>query len=159
MKTLPKEDKKKVKTKQLLVKLHCKVKNQRHDFLHKLSTQLVEEYSVICCEKLKIKQMVEDSNKTNLNKSIGDSGWYTFKQMLTYKAEEAGTLVVEVDPAYTSQMCSSCGSIVKKELSEREHNCGVCGLQLPRDVNAAKNILRIGMDSLSSRNATLNAHL
>jgi putative transposase len=156
LKQLPKDDKTKVKVKKKLVKLHCKVKNQRKDFLHKTSRKLVNDYSVICVEKLKVKDMLKD-NWRALNKSIIDSGWTTFRNMLNYKAEEAGSLVVEVNPAYTSQICSGCGVKVKKELSERNHKCETCGLEIGRDLNAAKNILRVGMDSLSSRKVTLEA--
>jgi putative transposase len=157
LKQLPKDDKKKIKVKKKLVKLHCKVKNQRKDFLHKLSRKIVNDYSVICVEKLKVKEMLKD-NWRALNKSIIDSGWTTFRNMLNYKAEEAGSLVVEVNPAYTSQICSGCGVKVKKELSDRIHRCDTCGLEIGRDLNAAKNILRVGMDSLRGRKATLEAH-
>jgi putative transposase len=157
LKQLPKDDKKKVKVKKKLVKLHCKVKNQRKDFLHKTSRKLVNDYSVICVEKLSVKSMLKDSWRA-LNKSILDSGWTTFRNMLNYKAVEAGSLVVEVNPAYTSQICSGCGVKVKKELSDRIHKCETCGLEVGRDLNAAKNILRVGMDSLSNREVTLEAH-
>lgn len=157
LKQLPKDDKKKVKTKRALVKLHCKVKNQRKDFLHKTSRKLVNDYSVICVEKLSVKSMLKDSWRA-LNKSILDSGWTTFRNMLNYKAVEAGSIVVEVNPAYTSQVCSGCGVKVKKELSDRIHKCDTCGLEMGRDLNAAKNILRVGMDSLSNRKVTLEAH-
>jgi putative transposase len=117
---------------------------------------LVKQYSVICVEKLKVKDMLKDSWKS-LNKSILDSGWATFRHMLQYKAEEAGTVVVEVNPAYTSQMCSGCGVIVKKELSDRNHSCPTCGLNISRDLNASKNILRVGMDSLNCSDTVLEA--
>ena len=67
--------------------------------------------------------------------------------MLHSKAVEAGCEVVDVDPRYTTQICSGCGTIVKKELSERQHRCPLCGLNIGRDLNAARNILRVGMDS------------
>ena len=156
LKQLPKENKKKLKLKRQLIKQHLKVKNQRKDFLHKVSCKLVKENGIICVEKLNIKKMTEDNWKS-LNKSILDGGWYNFKQMLTYKAEWAGKRVVEVNPTYTSQVCSKCGATVKKELSDRIHKCDTCGLEIGRDLNAAKNILRVGMDSLSNRKDTLEA--
>ncbi|WP_305065194.1 transposase [Methanococcoides sp.] len=64
------------------------------------------------------------------------------------KAECAGSIVVLVNPAYTSQMCSRCGIIVKKELKDRIHDCSCCGLKLDRDHNASINILRLGLQSL-----------
>ena|ERR1035437_4334737 len=146
LKLKPREDKRKIKTKRQLVKAHCKVKNQRKDFLHKLSKKLVSEYSHICVENIKPSQMLND-NWRSLNKSIMDSGWTAFRTMLHSKAVEAGCEVVDVDPQYTSQICSGCGTIVKKELSERQHKCPVCNLNIGRDLNAARNILRVGMDS------------
>jgi putative transposase len=157
LKTLPVEDKKKIKTKKQLVNLHLKVKNQRKDFLHKTSRSLVNKYSVICVEKLSVKNMLKDNWK-RLNKSILDSGWTNFRNMLHYKAEEAGCVVAEVKPEYTSQICSGCGIKVKKELGERTHDCPSCGLKLSRDLNAAKNILRVGMNSLGNRKVALEAH-
>jgi len=147
LKTKPKDDPKKIKTKKQLVKLHCKVKNQRKDFLHKLSKKFVDEYSHICIENIKPSQLMND-NWRSVNRSIIDSGWATFRQMLHSKAVEAGCEVMDVDPAYTSQVCSGCGTIIKKELSERQHKCPICNLNIGRDLNAARNILRVGMDSL-----------
>jgi len=73
-----------------------------------------------------------------------------------YSEQGAGCVVAEVKPEYTSQICSGCGIKVKKELGERNHDCFACGLQLSRDLNAAKNILRVGMNSLDSN--VLEAH-
>lgn len=147
LKTKPKDDKQKIKTKRTLISLHCKIKNQRKDFLHKLSKKFVTEYSHVCVENIKPSQMLND-NWRSLNKSILDSGWTTFRQMLHNKAVEAGCVVRGVNPSYTSQTCSGCGNIVQKELSERQHKCNLCGLDIGRDLNAARNILRVGMDSL-----------
>ncbi len=72
-----------------------------------------------------------------------------FRFALTYKAASAGRKVVEVNPAYTSQDCSSCGERVPKALKERVHFCPCCGLRLDRDTNAAMNILTLGMDKHS----------
>ena len=146
LKQLPKTNKKKIKTKRKLSKLHVKVANQRKDFLHKESRKIVDKYGVICVEKLNIKSMTKDNFK-KLNKSILDSSWNQFRQMLIYKAEEAGKKVVEVDPRNTSKMCSNCGNIVEKKLSDRIHEC-VCGLKIDRDLNAAINIMRLGTQSL-----------
>ncbi|MFH1634574.1 MAG: transposase, partial [Chloroflexota bacterium] len=80
----------------------------------------------------------------HLAKSISDAGWYSFSLILVAKAEEAGRKIVKVDPKYTSQVCSACGAIVEKPLSERWHSCE-CGCELQRDVNAAKNILFVAL--------------
>ena len=130
------------KTRKTLAGLHEKVANQRKDFLHKLSRQLIVLFGVIFVEDLSPKQMVEDNSKT-LNKYINDAAWSTFFDMLTYKAVEAGRKVIKVNPKGTTQTCSGCGKIVFKDLSVRVHTCP-CGLNLDRDINAAVNILRVG---------------
>ncbi|MBF0257984.1 MAG: transposase [Desulfamplus sp.] len=89
------------------------------------------------------------SAKAGLNKSIADAGWGRFFEFLRYKAEELCKQVVPVPPCYTSQLCSSCGVLVKKSLSTRTHRCE-CGFVANRDYNAALNILRIGMDTLQA---------
>ena len=114
-----------------------KLANRRRDFLHKLSRKLVEKYSFIAMESLNIKGMA----KGFLAKSILDCGWAEFLGMLRYKAEDAGCEIVLVNPAHTTQKCSSCGSVRKKALAERQHRCS-CGASMHRDLNAAINILR-----------------
>ncbi len=155
------------KVKKQLAKTHRKIKNQRKDFLHKESRKLVNTYDTLVFEKLqpanltrrpKPKQDEETGEylpngaaaKAGLTKSILDAGWYQFQQYCTYKAESAGRSVLFVNPNYTSQRCSGCGQIVKKDLSERWHSCE-CGTVLDRDHNAAINILRLGS---SQRGAT-----
>nr|BBH87038.1 transposase [Thermosporothrix sp. COM3] len=144
-----------------VARLHRKVRHQRTDYLHKWSRWLVNTYQTIVFEELapatlskrpKVKQDAETgqylpngaSAKAGLNKSILDAGWRQFVTFCQYKAEEAGTVhIVMVDPKYTSQICSRCGTVKKKELSERWHTCE-CGCSLDRDHNAALNILRLG---------------
>lgn len=124
---------------------HEHVKNQRTDFAHKLSYRLVQDYDLIACENLKIRNMVRNRH---LSKSILDAGWGIFKQLLTNKAVDAGRQVVFVDPAYTSKCCSNCGNVFQDfDLSTRWVEC-TCGLSLDRDHNAAINILkRTGWDT------------
>jgi putative transposase len=149
--------------KKQLQKLHEKVKNQRHDFLHKLSRNLVNENEVICVEDLNIRGMLEideekekeDSKKekaknTGRRRNIGDAGWDNFTFMLVYKAAEAGRQVVKVNPKNTSKMCSDCGLLVPKKQEDRVHLCPRCKLELDRDHNAAQNILRLGRESLAA---------
>jgi len=123
-----------------LSRFHSHIANKRHDFLHKISRELANKYSFISIEDLNIKNM---KNKY-LNKSIGDAGWGYFVSMLEYKTQETGSVLIKVNPAYTSQTCSGCGKITKKSLSQRTHSCD-CGLKLSRDHNAAINILRLGL--------------
>ena len=75
-----------------------------------------------------------------LAKSINDAGWYQFRKWLEYFGEKFGRITIAVNPAYTSQECSSCGALIKKSLSMRTHVCK-CGFVLDRDWNAAINIL------------------
>jgi putative transposase len=117
--------------------LHEKVADTRKDFLHKTSTQLVNDYSIIALEKLTSQEMAEK----NYGKQINDAGWNMFANMLAYKAEGAGCRIVFVNPENTSQECSNCHEIVKKDLTERMHECPFCGLSMDRDLNAARNIL------------------
>jgi len=144
-----------------------KVRNHRKDFHHKQARKLVTTYQTIVFEKLapanmsrrpKPKQDEQTgvylpngaSAKAGLNKSIHDAAWGMFQQMCVSKAECAGSRVLFVNPKYTSQMCSGCGAIVKKDLEERWHECS-CGCSLDRDHNAAINILRLGRSLQGTR--------
>ena len=135
--------------KRVVQHIHRRIRNRRKDFTHKLSRWLVNNYQIIVFEDLDIKDM-QDGNYRSMNKSIGDAAWNQLIQFTAYKAENAGRGFVKVDPRNTSQMCSDCGEIVKKDLSERVHNCPHCGLSLDRDENAARNILARGMACLGS---------
>jgi putative transposase len=120
-----------------LARSHQRVRYKRADTHHKVARRLVNLYSLIVTEALVVSNMLKNHH---LAKSISDAGWSSFSTVLFYKAEEAGREVAYVDPKFTSQMCSSCGAITKKSLSQRWHSCA-CGCELHRDVNAAKNIL------------------
>jgi putative transposase len=126
-----------VKARLKIATAYEKLTNRRRDFLHKASRKMVVEYSFIAMEYLNSRQMA----KGFLAKSVLDCGWAEFSGMLRYKAEEAGCEVVFVEPAYTSQTCSNCGSVRKKSLAERWHECA-CGASMHRDLNAAINILK-----------------
>jgi len=93
---------------------------------------------------------MQQGNFRNINKSIGDAAWRMFLNFLAFKAECAGKQVIKVNPAYTSQTCSGCGIRHKLKLSDRIFHCPVCDLQSDRDVNAAINILALGMQGLAS---------
>lgn len=148
-----------------VAKLHRKTRNQRNDYLHKHSRWLVDCYEGIVFEDIKPANLSKRakpkqdeatgqylpngaSAKSGLNKSILDAGWHQFITFCEYKAEDAGTQVVKIDPRYTSQACSSCGAVVKKKLSERWHSCE-CGCELDRDHNAAINIRALGLKSIA----------
>jgi putative transposase len=142
-----KERKSKRREKQRIkvAKIHERIANQRRDFQHKVSKHYVENYDVICIEKMK-----SWNTYTPLNRSMRDVAWFQFFDMLRYKAEYAGKEVVEINPKNTSQICSGCGAMVPKTLDVRIHSCPHCGLILDRDLNAARNILRVGTTQRSS---------
>lgn len=124
-----------------LQKIHERISNQRRDTCHKIARSIVDRYDLIAVENLQVQNMTKNHN---LAKSIVDASWSMFQSVLSYKAEDAGKQVISVDPKNTSQECSDCGEIVKKDLSVRIHDCPSCGLKIDRDVNAAKNILGRG---------------
>ncbi len=88
--------------------------------------------------------------RSRFGKSILDAAWTQFTQRLTYKAEEAGRIVVKVNPAGTSQDCNQCGQTVPKSLAVRIHRCSHCGLVLCRDENAARNVLQRALQIVAS---------
>ncbi len=155
--------KRRKKAAQAVGKCHRKIRNQRNDFLHKEARDLVSCYETIVFEDLKPKNMSrrpkpkQDENgtflpngaaaKAGLNKSIADAAWGLFVRLVCAKAESAGhPPVVLVNPKNTSQVCSGCKRKgPHKDLDERTHTCHHCGLVLDRDVNAALNILRLGL--------------
>jgi putative transposase len=122
----------------LLAKKHLKIANQRRDFFHKLSKQLIGEFDEIAVEDLNIKGLMKNHH---LAKSISDVAWGTFLLILENKAENAGQRVWKVAAAYTTQDCSQCGKREKKSLAVREHRCLACEYVTHRDHNAAQNIL------------------
>ena len=142
-----------------VAKAHRKIANQRRDFHHQHAKKLVKQHQTIVFEALEITNVSrrakprQDENgnylpngaaaKSGLNKSILDAGWGQFQHIVSCKAAWAGRTVVYVNPRYTSQVCSHCGVVKKKDLSERWHSCE-CGCELDRDTNAAINILRLG---------------
>ena len=123
---------------------HQRIANRRRNFAHQESRKLVDAFGFLSFEDLRIKNMLQDHR---LAKSISDAAWRQLIQYTTYKAENAGRVVVWVEPGNTSQRCSGCGRIVEKSLAVRVHDCPNCGLVMDRDQNAAINILRLGLES------------
>lgn len=146
--------------KQIIVvaKAHRTIRNQRKDFAHKLSRNLVDTYDSIKFEDLQIKNMVQNHC---VAKSISDAGWYQLMQFTKYKAEYAGKFVEFVNPAGTSQTCI-CGFSVPKDLSVRTHICPSCGLVMGRDQVSAilienrPSISTVGTTGINARQGLLN---
>lgn len=136
------------KKKRLATALNTKIANRRRDYLHKASAKLAKKYGLIVVGNVSPSQLA----RTHLAKSIHDAGWSDFRQMIEYKAIAHGSVYLEVNEAYTSRTCSDCGVVSGPEglkgLGIREWVCG-CGAVLDRDVNAAKNILRLGHQALA----------
>lgn len=128
-----------------VAKIHEKIANQRKDFLHKQSRQIVNAYDCVCIENLDMKAM---SQTLHFGKSVHDNGWGMFVTFLKYKLEEQGKRLIKIDKFFpSSQTCSNCGCInpVTKDLSVREWTCPECGVHHDRDENAAVNIRNEGM--------------
>ncbi|MBE3557084.1 MAG: IS200/IS605 family element transposase accessory protein TnpB [Firmicutes bacterium] len=130
-------------------------KNRRQDFLHQQSRKLVNRYGYLFFEDLDIRKMQQGNdpkiNRKALNRNISDVAWRRFLQHIAYKAESAGRVLLLVNPQETTQRCSRCNSIVPKSLDERVHHCPYCGgLILDRDLNAALNILALGLQSIGT---------
>jgi putative transposase len=135
-----------LKRKTVVAKIHKQVVNQRTDFFHKTANTLVGEYGYIFAEDLKPSEM---TSYRVLNRTLYDTAWAGFLSILSAKAAEAGREFRKVDPAYTSQDCSGCCHRQKMPLVVRTYVCPNCGLVLSRDVNAARNIERLGLESLA----------
>ena len=135
------------KQKQKIAKMEEKVKNQRNDFLHKLSTQIANEYDVVCVEDINLHSL---SQTLHLGKNLCDNGFGRFREFLSYKLEERGKLLVKIDKWYaSSKLCSHCGAYNELlKLNDRVYRCPHCGAIMDRDHNAAMNIQRKGYESI-----------
>lgn len=132
-----------------VAKLHQKIKDTRKDYLHKITTELVETYDVICIEDLKTSNMMKNHK---LAQSIASQSWRMFRVLLEYKCMAYGKEFIAVSPYKTSQICSSCGADTgKKPLNIRSFTCPECNTQHDRDVNASINIKNIGLGTSLSQ--------
>ncbi len=143
------------KTRIQLAKAWRKVRNQRTDYAHKVSTKLASTHDTIVFENLKINNMVKNHN---LAQAIMDAAWGKLRRFSAYKVQRRGGRVILVNPSGTSQKCSRCGVVVQKDLSVRTHECPDCGLVLDRDHNAATNILKLGLEQARAEKQPLLVH-
>jgi putative transposase len=134
------------KAKLRLSRAYRKIKNQRKDFLHKLSSELAKTKPVIVIEDLNVRGMVRNRK---LSRRILDSGWSEFRRLLEYKCEWYGSRLMIADKFYPStKMCSECGRVKDvMSLSEREYICESCGMRMDRDLNASKNLNKLSTAS------------
>jgi IS605 OrfB family transposase len=127
--------------------IHAKIANSRRDHLHKVSTRLMRANQCIVVGNVSASKLA----KTKMAKSVLDAGWSSFRSYLAYKALRHQVAYAEVDEAFTSQVCSACGSLPASrpkgiaDLGVRRWDCSECGASHDRDVNAARNILRVGL--------------
>lgn len=137
------------KNKRRVKTIHAKIKNRRKDQQHKYSRKLVNENAAIFVGNVSSKALV----KTKLAKSVLDAGWSQLKTMLDYKCAHAGIVFEAINESYTTQTCSCCGSRRngpkgRAGLEIREWSCE-CGVTHDRDINAARNILALGLERLA----------
>jgi putative transposase len=124
---------------------HLRVSRQRKEYCKRLAYSVIQSNDLVAYEDLNVKGLVRNRH---LAKSISDAGWYIFRSWLEYFGHKYGKATVAVPPHHTSQNCSNCGSKVKKSLSTRTHVCPDCGYVEDRDINAAINILRLGLTTV-----------
>lgn len=134
-----------LKAKTKLARLHAKIANIRKDCLHKITTYLIQKYDIICIEDLNVKGMMKNRK---LARAISDMGFYEFKRQLLYKAEMCGKYIVLADRWFpSSKTCSECGHKMEKmPLSVREWECPNCHTHHDRDINAAINLKKYGLE-------------
>jgi putative transposase len=133
------------KAKNRYARKHLRVSRQRKEYCKRLAYSVIQSHDLVAYEDLNVKGMVRNRR---LAKSISDAGWYTFRQWLEYFGHKYGKVTVAVPSYNTSQNCSHCGEKVKKSLSTRTHVCPHCGYTEDRDINAAINILRLGLSTV-----------
>ena len=128
--------------------IHKKIKNTRLDFLHKTTSNIITKYDGVVLEDLNVKGMMKNHR---LAKSIADVSWLEFRRQLEYKAKwnfKHSVLIGRFEPA--SKTCSNCGCIQDMPLSKRQFDCPDCGISIDRDLNASKNICRLGQSRINA---------
>ena len=133
------------KHRKVVARVHERIRFKPDNFTHQASRKIVKGYGTLAVEDLHVNRMTHNHC---LAKSIHDASWSEFFGKLSCKAEEAGRLYIAVNPAYTSQDCSRCHHRQAMPLSERTYHCPCCFLSIDRDLNAAKNICALGLQSL-----------
>ena len=132
-----------------VARVHARIADTREDYLHKVTTDLVRRFDLICIEDLNVRGMVKNHS---LARSLSDASFGQFRSMLTYKCERYGKTLVAIDRYFpSSKMCNACGVVKEKlPLDIREWQCE-CGVKHDRDENAAKVILAVGQTVTARR--------
>ncbi|MGI2909345.1 RNA-guided endonuclease InsQ/TnpB family protein [Tolypothrix sp. VBCCA 56010] len=133
------------KAKNRYARKHLRVSRQRKEYCKRVAYSVIQSNDLVAYEDLNVKGLVRNRH---LAKSISDAGWSTFRSWLEYFGHKYGKVTVAAPPHNTSQNCSNCGNKVKKSLSTRTHVCPHCGYVADRDVNAAINILKLGLSTV-----------
>lgn len=136
------------KQRKKVAKIQQKIRNQRLDNLHKVSSDIIKNHDYVILETLRIKNLMKNHK---LSKSIADVGWGLFIYLLDYKAERYGKQVIKLDQWFpSSQICSNCQhNDGRKVLNIREWTCSNCQTKHDRDVNAAINIRNKGLEMIA----------
>jgi putative transposase len=144
------------RTKRRLSRIHARAANLRRDALHKLTTRLATEYGTVVVEQLNVAGMLRNRR---LARALADSGMAELRRQLTYKTTWYGSRLVVADRFYpSSKTCSTCGWVkAKLTLAERTFHCQTCGLQIDRDLNAARNLAKLAQYVAQSGWETQNA--
>ena len=136
-----------------LGRVHLNISRQREEHAKRLARCVIQSNDLVAYEDLRVKNLVKNHC---LAKSINDAGWYQFRKWLEYFGTKFGRVTVAVNPAYTSQNCSTCGATVKKSLSTRTHVCQ-CGCELDRDPSSSQSLMgETPKTALSHHNAAIN---
>ena len=150
-----KRSKNSLKARLKLSKLHTRVKNLRHEFVHQLSTKMIKNHDIFCIESLDISSLLRTAPK-GMARAISDAGWKSFLHCLKYKADEEGKYLVEAGKYFpSSQICASCHHQQPMPLSVRIYHCLNCGIKNDRDYNSALVLKAAGMSALKACGAAL----
>lgn len=141
-----------------LSKLHAKIANTRKNFAQQLSTEIVKNHDIICVESLDISKLLQKSTRS-LSRNISDAAWRYFLNCLKYKTKELGKYLIEAGKYFPStQLCSSCDSKQKLDLSQRVYQCPSCGLEIDRDLNSAITLKTAGITVLKACGAPFGSY-
>jgi putative transposase len=136
------------KRRKVVARVHERARWKRDGFAHQQSRRIVNKFDTIVVEDLSVRNLVQNGR---LAKSIHDAAWSQFAELIAWKAACAARRFIAVNPAHTSQDCSGCGHRrTDLRLADRIYQCVSCGLVMDRDLNAAQNILSVGLHALAS---------